>query len=161
VRYSGSPLCLSFDEERAKEVLLVEFGATLERVTPVAVPCFQPLAVVQGTLDTLGAALIEAAADGRPECPVWAEVVVAGDDYLADLQPRISALVAELPLEVLRVRRARSAIAPTLQGTRRETLEELSPLDVFSQRLAGETLDDDLRTRLEGLYREVLGELPA
>lgn len=161
VRYSGSPLCLSFDEERAKEVLLVEFGATLQRVTPVAVPCFQPLAVVQGTLDTLGAALVEAAADGRPECPVWAEVVVAGDDYLADLQPRISALVAELPLEVLRVRRARSAIAPTLQGTQRETLEELSPLDVFSQRLAEETLDDDLRTRLEGLYREVLGELPA
>jgi exonuclease SbcD len=40
-------------------------------------------------------------------------------------------------------------------------LEELSPLDVFSQRLAEETLDDDLRTRLEGLYREVLGELPA
>ena len=124
-------------------------------------PCFQPLAVVQGSLDTLGAALLEAAADGTPECPVWAEVVVAGDDYLADLQPRISALVADLPLEVLRVRRARSLAAPTLQGNPRETLEELSPLDVFSQRLAAETLDDELRTRLEGLYREVLGELPA
>lgn len=161
VRYSGSPLCLSFDEERAKEVLLVEFGQGLERVTPLAVPCFQPLAVVQGTLEELGAALTQAAADGSAECPVWAEVVVAGDDYLADLQPRITALVAELPLEVLRVRRARSAAAPTLQGTQRETLEELSPLDVFQQRLADEQLDDELRTRLEGLYREVLGEMPA
>ncbi len=116
--------------------------------------------MVQGNLDTLGAALAQAAADGSPECPVWVEVVVAGDDYLADLQPRITALVAELPLEVLRVRRARSTVAPTLQGVQRETLDELSPLDVFSQRLAEETLDDELRTRLEGLYREVLGELP-
>lgn len=161
IRYSGSPIALGFDEARqAKEVLLADFDlAGLKAVTALPVPCFQPLATVRGRLAELPAALAEAAAAGTPGCPVWLDVEVATDDYLADLQARIAALAEGLPVDVLRVRRARGTAVAALQASAGETLDELSPADVFERRLAAETLDDDLQTRLRALYREVVAQL--
>ncbi|MDV7213664.1 exonuclease subunit SbcD [Azotobacter beijerinckii] len=55
IRYSGSPIPLSFDEARQqKEVLLVDLHADgLEAVTPLPVPCFQPLVTLRGALAEL------------------------------------------------------------------------------------------------------------
>ncbi|XAH21759.1 exonuclease subunit SbcD [Xylophilus sp. GW821-FHT01B05] len=161
IRYCGSPIALGFDEARqAKEVLLVDLDHTgLQAVTALPVPCFQPLATVRGRLAELPAALAEAARAGTADCPVWLDVEVATDDYLADLQPRIAALVEGLPLDLLRVRRARGNAVPSLQAPAGETLDELSPADVFERRLAAETLDEDLQTRLRALHREVVAQL--
>lgn len=47
-------------------------------------------------------------------------MTVAEDDYLADLQPRIEALTAGLPVEVLRMRRERGNEAARLAGQANE-----------------------------------------
>ena len=161
IRYSGSPIALSFDEARqAKEVLLVDLDETgLRTVTPLAVPCFQRLQSLAGNLESLPAALAEAARQGTAEQPVWLEVLVREDDYLSDLQVRIEKLCAELPIEVLRTRRERGNQQAGLFSEARETLDELSTEDVFAQRLDAETLEPPLRQQLAGLYRQVVAEL--
>ncbi len=161
VRYCGSPIALSFDEARqAKEVLLVDLDESgLRAVTPLPVPCFQPLQSLAGDLDSLPAALAEAASLGTPERPVWVEVLVRSDDYLNDLQARLEKLCEALPVEVLRTRRERGSQQVGLFGEARETLDELSAEDVFEQRLDAEDLAPPLRQELAGLYRQVVAEL--
>jgi DNA repair protein SbcD/Mre11 len=161
IRYCGSPIALSFDEARQqKEVLLVDLDSNgLSAVTALSVPCFQPLLSLRGTLRELEQAIAVAAEQGSVERPVWLEVQVATDDYLSDLQVRIAALCEDLPVEVLRVRRERGAAALSLSRQTRETLDELSPEDVFARRLASEALDETLQERLRVLYRDTLAQL--
>ncbi|MFC3625210.1 exonuclease subunit SbcD [Vogesella amnigena] len=161
IRYSGSPIPLSFDEaSQQKQVLLVDVDSLgLMAVTPLPVPCFQPLCTVKGDLDKLAAAISAAAAQGSADKPVWLDVQVQGDDYLSDLQQRIQQLVGALPVEVLRIRRERGAAAANLQASARETLAELTPLDVFERRLAHEQLEPPLREALQARYRQLLASL--
>ncbi|MBS0356053.1 MAG: exonuclease subunit SbcD [Proteobacteria bacterium] len=161
IRYSGSPIPLSFDEAgQHKEMLLVDLDAAgLQAVTPLPVPRFQALASLTGNLDELQAAVAATALDGNPENPVWLEVVVRTDDYLADLPARIESLTDGLPVEVLRIRRARGTAAASLVSEARETLDELTPDDVFARRLALEELSDELRAALTERFRGVLAGL--
>ena len=161
IRYCGSPIALGFDETRQqKEVLLVDLGAGgLEAVTPLPVPRFQPLISFSGNLVELAGAIQAAAKEGSAEQSVWLEVTVAEDDYLSDLPARIEALTQGLPVEVLRVRRQRGTAAASLTGELSETLDELSPDDVFARRLAQEELAPDLQWALGQRYRAVVASL--
>lgn len=158
IRYSGSPIALSFDEARQqKEVLLLEFAeSALQSITPLAVPVFQPMASLRGSLKELADAIAGIASQGTPERPVWLEVQVSSDDYLSDLQSRINTLCEGHPVEVLRIRRERGNAAASLASEARETLDELSVEDVFARRLQQEVLQEGDAQRLQGLYREVL-----
>ena len=161
IRYCGSPIPLSFDEaKQQKEVLLVDVNNDgLQHVTALPVPRFQPLLSLRGSLNELPAAIVEAAAQGTEQAPVWLEVLVTADDYLSDLQPRLQALCEGLPVEVLRIRRERGAAVAGLTSTSRETLAELSVSDVFAQRLSSETLEPEVQKRLSDLYQQVVAGL--
>lgn len=158
IRYSGSPIPLGFDEApQQKQMLLVDLEDTgLRSVTPLLVPRFQPLVSLTGNLNQIAQDMGLAAAQGTPEKPVWLEVTVAEDDYLTDLPARMGGLTQGLPVEVLRVRRQRSNTPAALSNPTLETLDELSPEEVFTRRLALEDLPDDLNKALTQRFREVL-----
>lgn len=161
IRYCGSPIPLGFDEARQqKEVLLVDLGADgLTEITPLLVPRFQPLVSVSGNLVSLAGAITAAAAEGSAEQSVWLEVTVAEDDYLSDLPARIEALTQGLPVDVLRVRRQRGNAAVSIAGEVSETLDELSPDDVFARRMAQEELTPELQQALRQRYRAIVTSL--
>ncbi|MBD9679758.1 exonuclease subunit SbcD [Pseudomonas sp. PDM18] len=161
IRYCGSPIALSFDEAtQGKEVLLVDLDDSgLRSVTALPVPRFQPLKSVCGSLAELPAELARVAHEGSAEQPVWLEVMVHTDDYLTDIQLRVEKLCEELPVIVLRTRRERGTAQAALFSEAKETLDELSPEDVFRQRLDAEDLETPLRERLTGLYRQVVADL--
>ncbi|MDR0225153.1 MAG: exonuclease subunit SbcD [Burkholderiaceae bacterium] len=160
IRYSGSPIALSFDEARqAKQVLLVDLGPEgLQAVTPLAVPCWQPMASISASLDALPARMKAAATDhgALPDRPLWLEVVVEQDDYLAQLTERVEALAQDLPVELLRVRRQRGRSAPAMAAREGESLRDISPDEVFSRRLAQESLEPALAQALTRRYRAVV-----
>jgi exonuclease SbcD len=158
IRYSGSPIALSFDEaEQQKEMLLVDLDESgLNAVAPLLIPAFQPLIALRGNLKSLSEAFARIARDASPERPVWLEVTVAEDDYLADLPARIQALTEGLPLEVLRIRRERGSAAAQLSADSGVTLDELDPHDVFARRLEHEDMSDDLRQALTERYRVIV-----
>lgn len=161
IRYCGSPIPLGFDEARhQKEMLLVDLGVDgLTAITPLLVPRFQPLISVSGNLVALASAISAAATEGSPEKSVWIEVTVAEDDYLSDLPARIEAMTLGLPVDVLRVRRQRGNATVSMAGEVSETLDELSPDDVFARRLAQEELAPELRLALNQRYRAVVTSL--
>jgi exonuclease SbcD len=90
---------------------------------------------------------------------VWLEIVVCADDYLSDLNARIQTITENLPVEVLRIRRERSSALNALQSQAKETLNELTPDDVFARRLQSETIDEETRAQLLTMYREVVAEI--
>lgn len=161
IRYCGSPISLSFDEgHQQKEVLLVDLDADgLKAVTPLLVPRFQALVAVSGNLSKLPATIGAAALEGSYERPVWLEVTVVEDDYLTDLPERIEMMIKELPVEVLRIRRQRGNAAARLAAEASETLDELSPHEVFARRLQQEELSEDLQLALCERYRGIVASL--
>lgn len=158
IRYSGSPIALSFDElGAAKQVLKVSLnGKETPLVQPIEVPQFQPMRVLKGNLAQLRTA-IEALPSG--ETPLWVELQVEEQDYLSDLHQRIAAMVEGKSVEVLRIRRM-GVHGPTgaVRQTN-ETLEELQHGDVFSRRLSETDLTSEQVQTLTALYEQVVQEL--
>ena len=163
IRYCGSPIALGFDEAwQTKEVLLVDLNARgLQTITPLATPVCQILASLTGNLASLPAQVQALAAQSSAEHPAWLEVTVKEDDYLPDVAARIDAMVQGLPLQVLRVKRQRGTAMPQLFTELGESLEALTPSDVFARRLAQETVSADVHQALHHRYQVVLASVHA
>lgn len=161
IRYSGSPIPLSFDELGSdKSVFLLELDAGgLQRVTPLPVPLFQPMKMLKGSLAQIEAQLAPFAAH-QGERPVWLDIEVTTQEYLSDLQRRVEALTADLPVEVLLLRRSREQRQHSLAQLKNETLSELKVEEVFARRIAlADDLDDAQQTQLNALFRAALASL--
>ncbi len=151
IRYSGSPIALSFDEAKQnKRVLLVDFEQNqLSTITDLIVPCFQPLAMVKTSLENLiheieGLVTEQLKADllkNNNELKLWLDIELSNAGLLSDLQPKITALVKDFPVEVLLVRRAKQVRKHLLLQNQQDqsTLNELTLEDVFASRLNQET----------------------
>jgi len=169
IRYSGSPIALSFDEtgkQTAKSVLLVDFDkGKFSQATPLDVPCFQPMQVIKGDLESIETQLSSLldSHDLKEEQTIWLEVIVSSQDYLNDLQSRLQEMIADLPVEILLLRRERKNKPSALHREEKETLNELSVDDVFARRLSEEqweSEDDKQRAeRLTVLFKQVVSEL--
>lgn len=157
IRYSGSPLALSFDEARQqKYCLLVTLDAGAVQVEPLPLPRFQPLCSVKSDLASLAALLtpeLQHLSDGQR---LWLELVLTGDSaLLSDVQLQLEQLLAPLPVDLLRLRRERPATAAGITDSGL-SLQELTPADVFAARLAQEELSDELQQRMVQLHQQAL-----
>lgn len=163
IRYSGSPIALSFDEaKQQKTVNLVTFDAsTFRDVEQINIPTFQPMASLKGNLDEISTQL--AALSAEDDKPVWLSVEVAEQDYLQDLQARIEAMTAGMYVEVLQVKRVRQRAASSLQRESQETLSELSVEDVFQRCLDKVEFSSDeekaRKARLELAFKQVVEQV--
>lgn len=164
IRYSGSPIPLSFDELKSnKQVVIVEFekekrvGIKIEEV-----PTFQRMEAIKGDLAEIEKQL-EAYRDVVDDESVWLAIEVEVQDFLSDLQQKVQVLTENLNVEVLQLRRARGQQNPSLKQEQLETLAELTPFDVFEKRLEGEVLDSDggseRSTRLRTHFNQIVEEV--
>ncbi|MBW5827020.1 exonuclease subunit SbcD [Yersinia kristensenii] len=160
IRYSGSPIALSFDElSKEKSVYLVEFAQqALVSVTPLFIPQFQPMQLIKGDLAQIEQQLAEFA--DHQGLPVWLDIEVATQDYLTDIQRRIQALAAELPVEVVLLRRSKEQRNNSIERQEKETLNELSVTDVFERRLALEAdLAEPRQQRMRQMFNQVVEDI--
>lgn len=160
IRYSGSPIALSFDElNRPKSVFLVSFtDGKLESVVPLEVPVTQQLMTIKGSLSHI-AEQLERWRHAPSDNKVWLDIEVSTDEYLSDIHRQIQALAADLPVEILLIRRSRAARERAITIEAKETLSELSPEEVFERRLSLESLDDEYAARLRTCYAQTLSSL--
>ena len=161
IRYSGSPIALSFDEaSQQKQLWLVEFTGLTKTVSSLPVPCFQPLRSIQTSLSDIPAKLalaLQQLTDGET---LWLELVINETDaYLNDLQQRVEQLLHGLPVDLLRLRRKRSASNSGMATTTQQSLDELSPEQVWQSRLALENLSDEQQQQLNKLHQQVLAKV--
>jgi exonuclease SbcD len=161
IRYSGSPIPLSFDElGKAKSVLMVNFAdGALQQVTALEVPTFQPMQLIKGDLQQIEQQLRQFA-DYQGELPVWLDIEVATQDYLSDIQRRIQQLADDLPVEVLLLRRSKEQRRLVIAQQDKETLNELSVGDVFERRLALESeMAEPRQQRMRQMFQQVVETL--
>ncbi|NDK97526.1 exonuclease subunit SbcD [Photorhabdus bodei] len=161
IRYSGSPIPLSFDEVgQEKSVCLVEFTQDkLESIKLLPIPQYQPMQLIKGNLQHIEQQL-QTFNDYQGEQPVWLDIEVATQDYLHDIQKRIRSMVAELPVEVILLRRSKTQQQNRLAQENRETLTELSVNEVFARRLAQSALEDEEhKKRLTTLFEQTLNDI--
>ncbi|MBU2893376.1 exonuclease subunit SbcD [Colwellia sp. D2M02] len=187
IRYCGSPIALSFDEAKQdKRVLLVDFSDNyLNSVTDLTIPCFQPLLMIKSTLELLPEIIekslkalsidsvnnhqsdIQADDEKQSNNTVWLDIEIAQSDHLSDLAFRVNEIVADLPVEVLLVRRAKKTRQQQEQGiaTENVTLNELSVDEVFSSRLTELDWQSDealaRKSRLSVLFKQVALQVTA
>jgi exonuclease SbcD len=167
IRYSGSPIALSFDESsQAKQVIMVEFEQQhLAQITELTVPCFQPMKVVKTTLDSLNQDINNALTAAKlmdDKQKLWLDVEIESADYLSDLTARIETITAELPIEVLLVRRSKKSRQQMPSSQKKITLNELSLQEVFETRLSQEdwSTEEELsrKKRLTVLFEQALNQ---
>lgn len=161
IRYSGSPIPLSFDElGTGKSVYLLDFAdGQLQQVTPLAIPCFQPMQLIKGDLQQIEQQL-QPFADYQGELPVWLDIEVATQDYLSDIQRRIQQMTEALPVEVLLLRRSKEQRRLAIAQQDKETLNELSVDEVFERRLALEPeIDEARQQRIRLLFQQAVANL--
>ncbi|MEZ9057846.1 exonuclease subunit SbcD [Vibrio pelagius] len=163
IRYCGSPIPLSFDELKStKQVCIVEFEKGQRVISQLNVPTFQPLAEIKGDLESIETQLNQyIGLDG--EQSVWLSIEVQTQDYLSDLQERVSRLTQDLNVEVLQLRRAREKRNQTLNQESAESLSELNPMEVFEKRVALEEFETESeKARLERMtvtFKQVMTEV--
>ncbi|MGB8663972.1 MAG: exonuclease subunit SbcD [Serratia inhibens] len=158
IRYSGSPIPLSFDElGKPKSVFMVDFAeGALQQVTALEIPSFQPMQLIKGDLTQIEQQL-QQFADYRGELPVWLDIEVATQDYLSDIQRRIQQLADQLPVEVVLLRRSKEQRRQALERQDKETLNELSVDEVFERRLAQETeITEPRQQRMRQMFHQVV-----
>ncbi|HEJ9437404.1 TPA: exonuclease subunit SbcD [Proteus mirabilis] len=159
IRYSGSPIPLSFDESaQQKSVCLIDFEQDkLAEITLLPIPEFQPLRTLSGSLQEIATQLEQLATQyNEMDTTIWLDIEVSTQDYLSDIQTRIQALTQSPLFEVIVLRRAKKQRQALMQNEK-ETLTELTVYDVFERRLAQhqfEAAED--KTRLTTLFKQAV-----
>jgi exonuclease SbcD len=169
IRYSGSPILLSFSEaNHEKEMRLIEISEAEVTHRPIAIPLFRKLVQLQTSVDTLKADLKSIAGHPTGELTTWVEVILSGSEGLSDPHEHVQSLAREIGaggFEVLKVIRAQlsKSDGPTrLESEQESELETLldQPMRVFEHVLEQQTeLEDAQKEPLRLALSEVLDAL--
>ena len=104
VRYSGSPIALSFSEVHdKKEVRLLDVNGQGIAQCSVPIPVFRQLIQLKTSLATLESDLAAQAKVHPGELTTWVEVVLSGHTGLNDANSQVRTLAHGQPFEVLKV----------------------------------------------------------
>lgn len=159
IRYSGSPIPLSFSEtEDKKLVVILEFnGAELLTVTEVKIPCTRKLIRIKGDFERVKTKLV-LLEDPQTLYPAWVEIQVNTDSFIFDLEEQLNTLIIDKPYierifpRQIRIRAAKNLDEQTLEAM---ALNDLDPKTVFLKKCETEYPDQD-QTELLRTFNEVL-----
>jgi exonuclease SbcD len=154
VRYSGSPIPMSFAEAgQIKKVLVVEFSGSSAVITSHEIPCFQELEKISGSIEEITGKINTLKERGSAS---WIEIEVTSTSDPAEIRSRLDELIEDSPMEILRIKN-RSIIAGALMPlTENETLETLDHRDVFKRCLEANEIPADQHEELLKTYDEAI-----
>ncbi|WP_298943810.1 exonuclease subunit SbcD [uncultured Psychromonas sp.] len=158
IRYSGSPIPLSFDESKqVKKVNVIEFTTKADlSVSEIDIPTFQSLKIISGDLDSISEQINALKADGL-EQSVWVEVKLKQAHYMSDLHSHLSQLVEGTRIDILKVSSPQINETNQWQDNDKKSLENVTPEQLFEHRLDIEdNISDEQKQQLKGLFAEVL-----
>lgn len=164
IRYSGSPIPLSFSErDDRKYVLELTLNDNkIQTIEPISVPLFRELRCFTGNLEEVEAALN--AYEVTTPLPPYVEIHVT--EPFADPQKEVyfGYLIREFetaPFKIIKPRlsftnRTQGADELYLTGT---SIQDLTPKEVFQKRLTAENLDEETQQLLAEAFDELWREV--
>lgn len=157
IRYSGSPLAMSFSERNsAKKILLLDTLNTQEKlcITEIPVPEFQIVRKIQGDFPKLETETEKLKKLGKP---VWLEIEYKGED-LPDLKDRLFALTENSSIEILKFKN-QNTYKTYLENAENDTLEDCTSEDVFETVLNSTEYSPEFKEELMDCYKEILSAM--
>lgn len=159
IRYSGSPIPLSFSEAGSeKQILMVDLSETSPKITPIPVPEFRKIVLLRGNKEKLFQKIeaLELPEDGEN---LWLEVQYTGTEYFDDLDQEIRKRVDEKPIELFAIKN-RSPLRKEVLSINEESefLDDLKVETVFERRLAMENMEEEQREELVHAFHEIMDQ---
>jgi len=157
IRYSGSPLPIGFGEaDQEKSVVLVDFSEQKPTVTTIPTPRSQELRSLKGDWQAISCKLLDLK---EKKSKAWLEIIYEGPATAAALQAHLEEIVGGTGMEILRIRN-NQLLAQAMSGqTGAETLDDLTPDEVFERCLEARNVSAERRPALLGAYREIVVSL--
>lgn len=160
VRYSGSPIPLSFSERHNRHQVLeltVENGK-IKTVEAVPVPRFRSLRQVAGTLDAVRETLEQF--EGNDELTTLVEILVEEENESLVVRQHFEKLQRDYATAPFQIAKSRLTFRNKLKGldalyVADTNLQDLSYLDVFNRRLDASLVENEERTALVEAYKEL------
>lgn len=141
IRYSGSPIPLSFSESGdRKEVVVIETGENaVLSIKSIPVPCFRPLLRIQGSPDEVKQKVAGLNVPSAPDqLSAWLEVQVHTQHLQVQLQDELLEILRTKPFaDQLFLRQIRLHEAKGVHQTNVQHLQltDMSPMHVFTLKL--------------------------
>ena len=159
IRYSGSPVPLSFSEtDDNKIVIILEFtGRDIISIEEITVPCARKLIRIKGNFERVKTKLV-LLEDPGTLYPAWVEVQVETEGFIFDLEAQLNSLIADKPyIDRLFTRQIRIRAVKNLDEQTEEAmaLTDLDPKTVFLKKCNAEYPDQD-QTELLRTLNEVM-----
>lgn len=158
-RYSGSPIALSFSEANQQKSMVLLDTDDLAQPELIDLPTWQPMAALEDlTLAQLGSQVEAKLAQVNlaSEQKLW--LSLSFNETRRDLTKQVHELLADLPVQVLKVQRQQ--VSPALAWQQRQvSVNELTPMQVFSQRLREAELAEDAEQALTECYQQILAQV--
>ncbi|AXH09552.1 DNA repair exonuclease SbcCD, nuclease subunit [Malaciobacter halophilus] len=158
VRYSGSPIPLSFSESKnTQKVNLVTINNSADenvKVEELEVPLTKKLQVIKGDLETIKKEL-----KAIEDKTTWIEVHIKDDNPMF-ANTEIRELASKLELTILAVKIEKSEKQLRAKELKAISLDELSVQEVFEKRLDLEEIENsEFKEQLSQIFNEVVSNL--
>ena len=160
MRYSGSPLPLSFSETgNKKSVVIVAFEEGEPSVSTLEIPLFKELYRLKGSFEEIKEKIDKISNQLNPP---FVEVVIKDNDVLNYDINEFIVQSSQKGADILIFKRDYEIEERVLDmNNEKITLQELKPEDVFAKRLQSEVkleLDEPMKQNVSSLYAQVLEE---
>jgi len=162
IRYSGSPIALSFSEKEDQKCVLITELKDGKFTIPeiVQVPKKRQLKKVNGTFDEVKDQLERYAPEF--ELQSFVEIDIEEEDFSAVLLSNVEQLISTYASsEIFTILKSKISFANGAKDTadlfkRGENIEDLRPIDVFEKLLENETLSEDKTEMIKDAFVELL-----
>lgn len=161
IRYSGSPLAMSFGEWGVtKTVSIVDFdGRNFAGVREIEIPVWQEMRRISGDMAGIEREIRGLFALNES---VWAEVTYTGNTQPIDIQEKLTEIVRGSKVEVLSIIDAENYVLP---GNNDEfdgkTLDTIDPVKMFEHLMKTKGTPKEKHEKMKELYGEILQKVTA
>lgn len=158
IRYSGSPIAMTFGElATRKSVSVVDFeGEKFAGVREIAVPVFQQMERISGDLDKIEKRISELENSGEP---VWVEITHTGTQTPGDFREKLEEILMGCEnikvLEVIDKGKVSNSILKSGEFDGK-TLGDIEPVKMFQMVMNNKNISPEDAEKLLELYQEIL-----
>lgn len=154
IRYSGSPLHMSFSEVGKKKYVIEIDTDDGIKIDKIEVPVFQQMKAICGDYDAIISGLKEVA-----DNDTWVEVTYTGKEILPELSTDIYAAVKDAKAEILSIRNnaVMSRILKASDG--KQTLETMKVQDVFLKCIENNEFGEKQKQELIECFNEIVRDI--
>ena len=164
VYYSGSPIALSFSEQKdEKRILIIDIDASQIEVNSLPIPKYRSLVKISGTLDEITTKLSTYSSKSEQLVDL-AEVEMIEENYDPGKVAALEHFLFQLHNEHIQVIKHRIHFENKVAGAHQlftfdKHIEDIKPMEVFEKRLEKEEIEANNKQLLLEAFHEILEQV--